>query len=39
MSVHATSSYPYHTGDPDTKKIVNLVEDTPPVDVRIFHMR
>jgi L-ascorbate metabolism protein UlaG (beta-lactamase superfamily) len=31
--------YPYHYGDTDTSKLVELMKDTPEVDVRIRSMK
>lgn len=31
--------YPYHYGDTDPSKLVELMKDTPDVEVRIRNMR
>ena len=31
--------YPYHFGDTDTSKLVELMKDTPEVEVRIRNMK
>ena len=31
--------YPYHYGDTDTSKILNLMKDTPGTEVRIRKMK
>jgi hypothetical protein len=31
--------YPYHFGETDTSKLVNLLKDTPGIEVRIRKMK
>jgi hypothetical protein len=31
--------YPYHFGETDTSKVVNLLKETPEIEVRIRNMK